>query len=134
MRYAAVAAKVLLGLGFVVFGLDGFLHFMPAPPLPEGHAKTFIETMNATPYFKVVKGLEVLGGALILTGRLTPLGLLVLGPILVNILLFDVFMFPMGLPVVLILGALALFLIYRHREHFAPFFKAREEHCTFLGK
>ncbi len=134
MRYATVVAKVLLGLGFIVFGLDGFLHFMPSPPLPEGHARTFIETMNATPYFKVVKGLEVLGGLLILSGRLTPLGLLVLGPILVNIFLFDAFMFPMGLPVVLILGLLAGFLIYRHKEHFAPFFKAREEHCTFRGK
>ena len=134
MRYAVVIAKVLLGAGFIVFGLDGFLHFLPSPPLPEGHAKTFIETMNATPYFKVVKFLEVLGGIFILSGRLAPLGLLILGPVMVNILLYDIFMFPGGLPVVLFLGALALFIGYRHRDYFAPFFKVREDHCTFKGR
>ena len=134
MRIGVVIAKVLLGLGFIVFGLDGFLHFMPQPPMPEGSAKTFIETMNATPYFKVVKFLEVLGGILILSGRLAPLGLLVLGPVMVNILLYDIFMFPDGLPVILVLGALAVFIGWRHRDYFAPFFKIREEYCTFKGK
>jgi uncharacterized membrane protein YphA (DoxX/SURF4 family) len=133
MRIATVIAKVLLGLGFIVFGADGFLHFMPSPALPEGTAKDFMGALAATPYFLVVKGLEVAGGALILGGRLAPLGLLILGPILVNIFLFDLFMFPMGLPVVLILGALALFIGWRHKEHFAPFFRPRREFCTFKG-
>jgi putative oxidoreductase len=134
MRVGVVIAKVLLGLGFIVFGLDGFLHMFPQPPLPDGVAKEFMGALTATPYFKVVKALEVLGGLLILSGRLAPLGLLILGPVMVNILLFDLFMFPGGLPVILVLGALAAFIGWRHKDYFAPFFKVREDHCTFLGK
>ena len=134
MRVGIVIAKVLLGLGFIVFGLDGFLHFIPPQPMPAGAAEQFLGALTATPYFKVVKGLEVLGGILILSGRLAPLGLLVLGPVMVNILLFDLFMFPGGLPVILILGALAVFIGWRHRDYFAPFFKVCEEYCTFKGK
>jgi putative oxidoreductase len=134
MRYATIAAKVLLGVGFIVFGANGFLHFLPVPPPSSLNARAFLGVMGDTGYMNVVKALEVLGGVLILGGRLAPLGLLILGPILINIALYDVFMDPKGLPIVGFLGLLAGFLIFRHKEHFAPFFKVREEHCTFLGK
>jgi putative oxidoreductase len=129
-----VIAKAILGVAFLVFGANGFLHFLPVPPPDSANGLAFLKLMDSTGYLKVVKALEMVAGGLILGGRLAPLGLLILGPILVNIILFDIFMDPMGLPVVGVFGALALFVVWRHKEHFTPFFAVRAEHCTFKGK
>lgn len=133
-NYPVAIAKAILGVGFLVFGANGFLHFLPVPPPVSASAQSFLGLLDSTGYMKVVKALEMLGGGLILGGRLAPLGLLILGPILVNIALYDLLMDLKGLPVVLVFGALALFIGYRHKEHFAPFFKVHAEHCTFKGK
>jgi putative oxidoreductase len=129
-----VIAKVILGVSFIVFGANGFLHFLPVPPPDSANGVAFLKLLDSTGYLKVVKALEMIGGGLILGGRLAPLGLLILGPILVNIAIFDVFMDPMALPIVAVLGALAVFIGIRHKEHFAPFMVAHREHCTFKGK
>ena len=78
--------SVLVGLPFFVFGLDFFLHFltMPTPEFPEA-AKGYIGAIGSTGYMKVVKVLELVGGALILSGRLVPLGLVLVTPVAVNI-------------------------------------------------
>ena len=123
-------AKVLLGAAFVVLGLNGFLNFLPTPPIEGENAKAFLGALVASGFMTVVKGLEVIGGVLLLSGRLAPLGLLILGPIIVVIALFDATMDPKGLPVITVLGLLSLYIANRHREHFAPFFKARADHCT----
>ncbi len=133
LRYATVMAKVILGVGFLVFGANGFLHFLPVLPLASASAQSFLGTLDSTGYLKVVKALEMLAGALLIGGRLAPLALLILGPIVINILLYDLFMDPKGLPIAGFFGALILFLAYRHKEHFAPFFVVRPEHCTFKG-
>ncbi|WP_309722479.1 hypothetical protein [Armatimonas sp.] len=133
LRYATVAAKVILGVGFLVFGANGFLHFLPLPPPADASAQSFLGTLDSTGYMKVVKALEMIGGGLILGGRLAPLGLLILGSIVINILLYDLFMDPKGLPIGGFFGVLIVFLAYRHKEHFAPFLKPRREHCTFKG-
>ena len=127
------AAKVVLSLAFLVFGANGFLHFLPMPPT-NPKAEAFLGLLGSTGYLHVVKALELIGGALILGGRLAPLGLILLGPILVNIALYDLFFDPKGLPVVLVLGGLAVFVGVRHKEHFLPFFKPHHDHCTFKGK
>ena len=129
-----VLAKVILSVSFIVFGANGFLHFLPLPPPESQSARSFLGVLMSTGYFSVVKALEILGGALVLSGRLAPLGLLILGPILVNIALYDLLMDPKGLPLVIVLGALALFIAFRHKEHFAPFLRPQREHCTFKGK
>ena len=129
-----VIAKVILGVSFLVFGANGFLHFMPVPPPDSANGVAFLKLLDSTGYLKVVKALEMLGGGLILGGRLAPLGLLILGPILINIMIFDIFMDPMALPIVAVLGALAAFVGWQHKEHFAPFFVVRPDHCTFKGK
>lgn len=133
-NYPVAIAKAILGVGFLVFGANGFLHFLPVSPPASASAQSFLSTLDSTGYMKVIKALEMAGGGLILGGRLAPLGLLILGPILVNIALFDLLMDPKGLPVVIALGALALFVGWRHKEHFAPFFVVYREHCTFKGK
>ena len=118
MKIATIIARMLLGLMFVVFGLNAFLHFIPMPP-PTGHAGEFMGAMFVTHYFYPIAFLQIAGGALCLLGRYVPLGLTLLGPIVVNILLFHIFMAPAGLPLALVTGALSLFLLWSYRSAFA---------------
>jgi uncharacterized membrane protein YphA (DoxX/SURF4 family) len=120
MKIATLIIRLLLGLAFVVFGLNGFLQFMKGQPEGE-HARQFVGAMSATGYFKVVAGLQIVGGALLLWGRYQALGLLLLGPIVVNIVLFHVFLEPKGLPIAIVFGVLSLFLLWRNSAAFAGF-------------
>ena len=123
MKILTLIVRILLGLMFVVFGLNGFLHFMKTPPPPSGHAGEFVGALFATGYLHVVMALQLIGGALVLSGRFLPLGLLLLGPVIVNILLFHVFMDRNGLPMALVVSALSLFLLGRHWSAFASVFR-----------
>ena len=97
MKIATQIARYLLGLIFLVFGLNGFLHFIPMPP-PEGLAAQFFGALYASGYLTVIMLLQVVGGAILLTGVYVPLALTILGPVIVNILLFHICMAPAGLP------------------------------------
>ena len=124
MRIGIMIARVLLGLPFVVFGLNNVFHFLPMPPL-EGPAGAFAGAMMATGYFMQFTGaMQALGGALVLSGRLLPVGLLVLVPIIVNIDLFHVFLDPKGAGMGLFMTVLGLVLAWAHRECFRPLFSA----------
>lgn len=126
-KWTLTAARTALGLGFLTFGLNGFLHFLPQPPLPES-ALGFITGLAGSGYmFPLIKGTEVLAGAALLVGRYVPLALTVLAPVLVNILAFHLFLAPTGLVVPLALTALELYLAYRYREAFVPMLAARSE-------
>jgi len=70
---------VLLGLGFVVFGSNAFLHFIPMPPLPQTLAGDFTRVFIASGYAYVIGALQVIGGFFLLIGRFVPLGLTILG-------------------------------------------------------
>ena len=122
MKTLTIIARSLLGLIFVVFGLNAFLHFIPMPP-PEGLAGDFMKALFVSHYFYIVAVLQIFGGALCLLGRFVPLGLTLLGPVIVNILLFHLFLEPSGLPLALVLGALALFLLWTNRVAFSGLFK-----------
>src|SRR5947207_1419474 len=98
MKIATIIARSLLGLIFVVFGLNMFLHFVPTPPPPEGPARDFMTALFMSHYLYVVGALQVVGGILLLTGRWVPLGLTLLGPVIVNILCFHVLIAPAGNP------------------------------------
>src|SRR5580698_3725196 len=110
MKIATIIVRVLLGLMFVVFGSNAFLHFIPMPPM-HGPAGDFMVAMISTGYILPIAALEVLGGLLLLAGRYVPLGLTLLGPIVVNILLYHSFMDQSGLPLAIVVAALALFLL-----------------------
>jgi uncharacterized membrane protein YphA (DoxX/SURF4 family) len=113
------AARILLGLIFVVFGLNGFFHFIPQPPM-SGPPADFAGAMIATGYlFQLLKGTEVIAGALLLSGRLVPLALTVLAPVVVNIVAFHLFLAPSGLPLPLVIVALGVFLAWSYRSAFA---------------
>jgi putative oxidoreductase len=120
MKVATVIVRILLGLVFVVFGLNIFLHFLPMPPLPDSAAGRFSKAlMVESHYILVVGALQLIGGLLLLIGRFVPLGLTLLGPVIVNILLFHIFLEPSGIVPGLVTALLALFLLWRYRANFA---------------
>jgi len=123
MKVATIVARVLLGLVFVVFGSNIFLHFIPMPPQKPSLATDFGKALMESHYMYVVGLLQVIGGLLLLIGRFVPLGLTLLGPVIVNILLFHVFLDPSGLPMAIIDAVLALFLLWRYRTNFAGLVK-----------
>ena len=111
----SLIAGALLGLVFVVFGLNFFLQFIPIPPLPEGSAAAaFMGAAYTTGFLTFVKLLEISGGILVAIPKTRGLGLLILGPIIVNILAFHVFIVGSGLfdPPVVIVTVLAAFLLW----------------------
>jgi|HubBroStandDraft_2_1064218.scaffolds.fasta_scaffold114696_3 uncharacterized membrane protein YphA (DoxX/SURF4 family) len=124
-RFAPSAARLLLGLVFLVFGLNGFLQFLPTPPAPE-KAMVFLGALAGTGYmFLLIKSVEVIAGALLLSNRFVPLALAIVAPNVVNIVLFHAVLAPGGLPVALFVLALELFAAWGYREAYAPMLHAR---------
>ncbi|GAC1414452.1 MAG: hypothetical protein NVSMB62_00350 [Acidobacteriaceae bacterium] len=121
MKLAVIIARVLLGLLFFVFGLNAFFHFIPMQPIP-GDAGTFVNIMYAHGWLTFLGILYALAGALLLTGRYVPVGLVILGPILVNILLFHITLAPSGIAPGLVATLLELFLIWAYWPAFRPIF------------
>jgi putative oxidoreductase len=122
MKYLIHTSRILLGLVFTIFGLNVFFHFMKGEP-PPGPGAQFIGAMVSSGYFYVIGVLQVLGGVCLLTGRLAPLGLTLLGPIIVNILLFHIFLVHEGMPIAIVVSLLALFLLWIYRYKFPAIFR-----------
>src|SRR6476661_10847688 len=118
MKVATVIARILLGLIFVVFGSNAFLHFLPMPPLPQGVTGEYLHAFFASGYVYVIGGLQVIGGLLLLIGRFIPLGLTILGAIIVNIWLFHLFLAPANFEPAILVTILELFLVWRYRDAF----------------
>lgn len=121
MKVVVTIARVLLGLVFVILGLNGFLHFIPGAP-PPGPAARFTVAMYATNYYVLPVGVQVLAGALLLLNRYVPLALVLLGAVLANIIVFHLTMLPEGLPLALVVTALWFVVAWPLRRHFAPIF------------
>jgi putative oxidoreductase len=111
-------ARFLLSLIFVVFGLNGILHFIPMPP-PTGVAGEFVGALFLSHYLFVIMLIQILGGILLMANRFVPLGLTLLGPVIVNIFFFHAFMDPSGLPRAAVVIILWLFVAYSVRSAFA---------------
>jgi len=124
MNILTVIIRVLLGLMLVVFGSNAFLHFIPMPPLPPTTAGNFISALMVSHYIDAVALFEIVGGALLVVGRFVPLGLTLLGPVIVNIVLFHIFLDRSGLGMAAIVSALSLFLLWRYRAAFAGLLRA----------
>jgi putative oxidoreductase len=123
MKIATIIARILLGLVFVVFGSNIFLHFIPMPPQKPSLATDFSKALMESHYMYVVGFCQVAGGLILLTGRFIPLGLTLLGPVIVNILCFHIFLNHQGWQLASVIAALALFLLWRHRANFAGLLK-----------
>ena len=124
MKYVVTISRILLGLIFVIFGLNGFLHFIPAPQYP-GVAGQFIGAIFTSHFYVLVFVTQIVGGLLLLANRYVPLGLLVLGPVIVNILNFHLSMLPQTIPLALFATALWLILFFRMRGAFSGVFVER---------
>lgn len=121
MKIAAMIARLLLGLIFLVFGLNGFLQFIHMPP-PTGVAGQFFGAIFASHYWVVVFGVQVIGGILLLVNRFVPLALIVLGPVIVNIFFFHALMAPAGLPLAFVVVILWLIVASRYKQLLAEIF------------
>ena len=115
MKITAVIARFLLGLIFLIFGLNGFLHFLPASPPPSGTASQFVGALLVSHYLVPIFLLQVISAALLLANRYVPLALTLLAPIIANILLFHIVMAPNGLALAIVVTVLwiATFLSVR---------------------
>ncbi len=125
MKIVILIARLLLGLTFVVLGLNGFLNFLSMGPMPTGLAGQFIGALFLSHYFWVVAALQVAGGALLLVNRYVPLALVLLGPVIVNIICYHVFLNPMGWPLALVVTILWFIVFYGKRQYFSGIFVQR---------
>ena len=127
-RHANTAARIVLGLVFFVFGLNGFLNFIPPPPpetMPAGALAFGTALMNTGYMIPLIKGSEVLCGALLLSNRFVPLALVVLAPIVVNIILFHAVLAPSGVIMAVVVLLLELGLAWSYRDAYRPLLRAR---------
>jgi putative oxidoreductase len=124
MKMAVITARILLGLIFVVFGLNGFLNFIPRPRIPPSYLLDFVTVMGKSHYMVPVFVLQVIGGLLLLVNRFVPLALALLGPVLVNIWIFHLLFQPSGLPPGAFTTLLWLIVFYAYRQYFAGIFTA----------
>jgi len=118
MKILATIARYLLALVFLVFGLNGFLHFLPQPPLPSELAQQYFTVMFKSHYLVFVFGLQLVAGVLFLFPRTVPLALTVAGPLIVNILLFHALMDPGGIVPGLVVTALWFVIFWQFRAAF----------------
>jgi putative oxidoreductase len=122
MKIATVIARILLGLVFVVFGSNAFLHFIPMGEPPKGLAGEYFHAFAESGQVYAIGALQVIAGAFLLIGRFVPLGLTILGAIIVNIWLFHLFLAPEGFGPAIIVTILELFLVWRYRDAFRGIF------------
>ena len=120
MKYLPNIAGVLLGLLFLMASVTFFLHMVPEQKFVEGSPiALFMGAFGPTGYMAVVKACELLGGILVLIPRTRNFGLLVLGPIIVNILTFGFCIDKTALnPMTFVVVALALYLLWVGRKKF----------------
>ena len=124
MKTASTIARYLAGSIFLVFGLNGFLHFIPLPP-PSGVAGQFMGALFVSHYLTLIFALQVIGAVLLLANRYVPLALAILAPVIVNILSFHALMAPSGLPLALFVTVLWALVFVNVRAAFAALFQAR---------
>src|ERR1700739_4107178 len=124
MRTASTIARYLAGVIFLVFGLNGFLNFIPLPP-PGGIAGQFMGGLYASAYLGVIFAFQVIAGVLLLANRYVPLAVAVLAPVIVNILTFHALMAPSGLPLALFVAVFSTLIFVDVRAAFAGLFQSR---------
>jgi putative oxidoreductase len=118
-------ARYLAGVIFLVFGLNGFLNFIPLLPPPGGIAGQFMGALYASHYLWVIFAFQLVAGVLLLVNRYVPLAVAMLAPVIVNILSFHVLMAPSGLPLALFVAVLWAVIFVDVRPAFAGLFQAR---------
>ena len=122
MRIVTLIARLLLGLMFLVLGLNGFLGFLNLGPAPAGLAGQFLGALFLSHYYWVVAGVQVIGGALLLINRFIPLALVLLGPVIVNIICYHIFLNRSGASLAVLATILWFSIFYVKRQYFSGIF------------
>ena len=121
MKIVAVIARILLGVIFFVFGLNGFLNFIPVPPMT-GTAGAFVGALISSHYVYLMSGTQLIAGVLLLSNQFVPLALAMLAPVLANILMYHATMQPSGFPLAIFTTLLWAILAWRFRGYFTSLF------------
>ena len=125
MKIAVLIARILLGLIYVVFGLNFFLHFIPMPAPTKDAAGAFEGGLFGAGYFfPFMKVIEILSGVFLLINKYTALFVLIIFPVTLNIFLFHAFLDPSGIPMGGIMILINLFLGYAYRKYYTSIFTA----------
>lgn len=121
-RYLPAAGRVLMGLIFLVTGLNGFLNFLPQPATPmPARAVAFLGALMKSGYMlPLLAGIQSIVGALLLSNRFVPLALALIAPVVVNIVAFHLFLSPSGLGVAGVIAALEVYLVWAYRRAYGP--------------
>jgi putative oxidoreductase len=126
MKILSLISRLLLGLMFTVFGANSIHFFMgKMPPRMPGTAGDFASALMDSHYTQVIGVLMVISGLLFLVNRYVPLALVILGPILVNILLFHALLMHEGFQAGVLATILWFIVFYAHRAAFAGIFTAK---------
>ena len=125
VRIATAIVRVLLGLMFLVFGLNGFLNFMPAPKDLPPDVITVSNGLMKGGYMAVVSATEIIVALLLLTNRFVPLALLLLAPIVVGIITFHIAIAPATIVPGILVLAMELYLAWAYRAAFRPLLRAK---------
>jgi putative oxidoreductase len=125
MKIVALIARILLGLVFLTFGLNGFLHFIPSGPMPTGVAGQFVGALVESHFMWMVSGFQVLCGLLLLVNRFVPLALVILAAEIVNILSFHLLMNPAGILNAIVVAILWAIVAVRNWQYLSGIFAQR---------
>jgi putative oxidoreductase len=124
MKITSVIARFILGLIFLVFGLNGFFHFL-SMPAPTGVAGQFMGALFVSHFLIVIFVIQLIGAVLLLINRYVPLALTLLAPIIFNILLFHLLMAPNGIPLAIIVTVLWVLVFANVRSAFTGLVQQR---------
>ena len=125
MKIMILVSRLLVGLVFFVFGLNGFLQFIPVKQMPTGMALQYITALMQSHYVLVVSGTQLVSAVLLLINRYVPLALALLGPVIVNILCYHIFLSTQGIALAIIVTVLWFVLFFRYRQYFSGLFVQR---------
>ncbi len=123
MKIAATIARLLMALGFLTFGLNGFFHFLPQPPLPPGLLADFSRVTTESNFLIPAFAVQIVAGLLFLVNRYVILALLIIAPVIVNILIFHILLMPAGLGPGVLVALLWLIVASRYRSFFMSIFQ-----------
>ena len=125
-KIADITTRILLGLIFFVFGLNGFLNFIPNEPPTDPKVLAFVGGLFQSGYFfPFLKGTEVLIGIALLANRFTALALVILAPIVINILLFHTILAPEGAVMSIVITVLLGYQTWLHRDKYKGLLTAK---------
>jgi hypothetical protein len=127
LRFLPVIARILMGLMFFIFGLNGFLHFIPQPKeaMPEGVTALMGGFIKSGYMMPLIFGTQTLVGVLLLTNCFVPLALALIAPVIVNIIAFHVFLMPSTIVPGIVVLVLEIYLAWEYRRVYAPMLACR---------